>query len=185
MTKKSGSPELADEELLIALANTDHGELDELAEARTMRAWWRGLGRPTGGQRIRPDTPDGLAMVRSLRALIRGLALRNNGIETDLDPAALDGLTLHPDLRGRPTLRAAAPSELADDICAAAVTAVLRATARPSWPRLKACRGEDCRFVFLDSSRNTSRRWCEMAGCGNRAKSAAFRVRRRASETVA
>jgi predicted RNA-binding Zn ribbon-like protein len=39
--------------------------------------------------------------------------------------------------------------------------------------------GEGDEWVFLDSSRNTSRRWCDMAACGNRAKSASFRSRHR------
>jgi len=37
--------------------------------------------------------------------------------------------------------------------------------------RLKLCPGSaDCGWVFLDTSKNASRRWCSMAGCGNRAK---------------
>jgi predicted RNA-binding Zn ribbon-like protein len=37
--------------------------------------------------------------------------------------------------------------------------------------RVKRCPGnEDCGWVFLDTSKNSSRRWCSMAGCGNRAK---------------
>jgi predicted RNA-binding Zn ribbon-like protein len=43
--------------------------------------------------------------------------------------------------------------------------------------QLKACRGEGCTRLFLDFSRRGSRQWCEMAGCGNRAKAAAFRRR--------
>ena len=117
-------------------------------------------------------------MLCALRALIRGLALRNNGIDIAVDTSALDGLSLRPDLRGSLSLRAEGPDDLAHDICAATITALLRASARPGWPRLKACRGEDCRWVFIDNSRNTSRRWCDMAGCGNRAKSATFRRRR-------
>lgn len=36
--------------------------------------------------------------------------------------------------------------------------------------RLKTCPGEGCGWLFLDTSRNGSRRWCEMQLCGNRAK---------------
>lgn len=32
------------------------------------------------------------------------------------------------------------------------------------------CEGENCGWLFLDSSRNHSRRWCDMRDCGNRAK---------------
>lgn len=37
--------------------------------------------------------------------------------------------------------------------------------------RLKRCPGNnDCGWLFLDSTKNGIRRWCSMAGCGNRAK---------------
>lgn len=36
------------------------------------------------------------------------------------------------------------------------------------------CAGEDCSWLFLDTTRNHSRRWCDMKGCGNRAKARAF-----------
>lgn len=36
--------------------------------------------------------------------------------------------------------------------------------------RLKQCPPDDCRWLFLDQTKNKSRRWCEMATCGNRAK---------------
>jgi len=43
--------------------------------------------------------------------------------------------------------------------------------------RVNQCGGEDCRWLFLDTSRNRSRRWCDMAECGNRAKVRRFRRR--------
>jgi predicted RNA-binding Zn ribbon-like protein len=36
--------------------------------------------------------------------------------------------------------------------------------------RVRECAGSDCGWVFLDTSRNRSRRWCDMEDCGNRAK---------------
>jgi predicted RNA-binding Zn ribbon-like protein len=36
--------------------------------------------------------------------------------------------------------------------------------------RVKQCRDEGCGWVFLDISKNVSRRWCSMQGCGTRAK---------------
>lgn len=41
------------------------------------------------------------------------------------------------------------------------------------------CGGVDCGWLFLDTSRNHSRRWCEMADCGNLAKVRRFRGRGR------
>jgi predicted RNA-binding Zn ribbon-like protein len=36
--------------------------------------------------------------------------------------------------------------------------------------RLRQCANDKCRWLFLDRSRNATRRWCDMAACGNRAK---------------
>ncbi|HEX8693586.1 MAG TPA: ABATE domain-containing protein [Longimicrobium sp.] len=36
--------------------------------------------------------------------------------------------------------------------------------------RVGGCAGERCDWLYLDTSRNRSRRWCTMADCGNRAK---------------
>lgn len=36
--------------------------------------------------------------------------------------------------------------------------------------RLRRCEGQGCGWFFLDMTRNRSRRWCNMAVCGNRAK---------------
>jgi predicted RNA-binding Zn ribbon-like protein len=47
--------------------------------------------------------------------------------------------------------------------------------------QLKWCADPVCTHPFLDRSRGHRRRWCEMAGCGDRAKAAAYRARRRAS----
>jgi predicted RNA-binding Zn ribbon-like protein len=45
--------------------------------------------------------------------------------------------------------------------------------------RLHECQGEDCGWVFEDTSRNRSRQWCDMSDCGNRAKVRQFRMRQR------
>lgn len=39
---------------------------------------------------------------------------------------------------------------------------------------LRKCESADCVLYFYDTTKNHSRRWCSMAGCGNRAKAAAF-----------
>ncbi len=36
--------------------------------------------------------------------------------------------------------------------------------------RVRECASERCTWLFLDRSRNGSRRWCDMKTCGNRAK---------------
>lgn len=45
--------------------------------------------------------------------------------------------------------------------------------------RLRICAGGNCSWVFLDRSKAGRRRWCDMAVCGNAAKSRRFQARMR------
>ena len=47
--------------------------------------------------------------------------------------------------------------------------------------RLSQCRDAECGWYFLDTSKNRSRRWCTMEGCGNRNKARTFYRRARRS----
>jgi|SRR5579864_9127131 len=51
--------------------------------------------------------------------------------------------------------------------------------------RLRQCDGNECGWMFLDTSRNHSRHWCDMKDCGNRAKVRRFRKRQQRSRTRA
>jgi predicted RNA-binding Zn ribbon-like protein len=43
--------------------------------------------------------------------------------------------------------------------------------------RVRRCADESCGRLFIDESRNHTRRWCEMSSCGNKAKVRRFRQR--------
>ena len=47
--------------------------------------------------------------------------------------------------------------------------------------RVKECASTTCEWVFLDRSRNHSRRWCDMSDCGNRAKARRFHEKKQAA----
>ena len=50
--------------------------------------------------------------------------------------------------------------------------------------RIRECPGLDgCGWLFYDTSKNGSRRWCSMAGCGNQAKGHRHYRRQRATST--
>jgi len=72
------------------------------------------------------------------------------------------------------------------------------ALARPLWPvvraaadlltsaelrRVRVCAAEDCNWLFLDTSKNRSRRWCDMDTCGNRAKARKHYERKRNTDS--
>ncbi len=45
--------------------------------------------------------------------------------------------------------------------------------------RVEICHGDTCGWLFMDSSKNHSRRWCDMRDCGNRAKIRRHRLRQK------
>lgn len=49
--------------------------------------------------------------------------------------------------------------------------------------KVKECVNPDCSRMFVDLSRGSSRRWCGMAECGNRAKAADYRRRKKLQST--
>jgi predicted RNA-binding Zn ribbon-like protein len=49
--------------------------------------------------------------------------------------------------------------------------------------RLRQCSGDDCGWIFLDTTRNRSRHWCDMRDCGNRDHVRRFRLRQRRRST--
>jgi len=51
--------------------------------------------------------------------------------------------------------------------------------------RVKQCPGcDDCAWLFLDTSKNGTRRWCTMEGCGSRAKMRRQYARRKAGSST-
>jgi predicted RNA-binding Zn ribbon-like protein len=48
---------------------------------------------------------------------------------------------------------------------------------------VRACAAEDCKWLFLDTSKNRSRRWCDMKSCGNRAKARRHYGRKKVSSS--
>jgi predicted RNA-binding Zn ribbon-like protein len=45
--------------------------------------------------------------------------------------------------------------------------------------RVRYCANDRCRWLFLDQSKNRTRRWCSMQSCGNRAKAHRHYLRRK------
>jgi predicted RNA-binding Zn ribbon-like protein len=159
-------------ELVRRFANTvdpEHGREVLHAPAR-LRDLLVDLGLLEPGAQV---TQADLAAAHHLRDQIRALALANNGVPTD---AALEAeLVVRVDDRGAELVP---PADDAAGALAALVGIVYTAQLDGTWPRLKACRREICRWLFYDRSRNRSGVWCSMAVCGNRTKTTAYRARR-------
>lgn len=167
---------------LRAFVNTNdvEGEEDELGTPQLLRAWLlAGKLIPAGA------TVDADAHRRAIaiREGLRALGRVNNGEPIDVDRVeALNqvaaGLPLV--VTAQPDgwrLSPAAPG--VDGYLAGLMATVAQSMADGSWSRVKACRRDTCRWLFVDHSRNRSGTWCSMAGCGSRMKARAYRARQR------
>lgn len=171
-----GTP--AHAELLACYANTIDAP-DRLADTDGLASWLaeHELAPPSS----RANERD-LALARRLRDLLRDAMVRHleagPAPQPDLDDLSRD-LPLRVSFAGPlPTLVPATTGVPAG--LAALLVAITEAAHDGSWERLKLCRAEDCRYAYHDESKNHSRAWCAMGDCGNRAKTRAYRRRRRA-----
>jgi predicted RNA-binding Zn ribbon-like protein len=111
-----------------------------------------------------------------LRPALRALILANNGFPLEESAVAVFNraaarVPLQLGDGGVPTI--AAGGDALDEVVAIALGAMLDGT----WIRLKACR--NCRWSFYDYSPPRKATWCSMQLCGNRAKTRAYRSRRK------
>lgn len=55
----------------------------------------------------------------------------------------------------------------------------------PDAPLIKECANPECTRTYLDRSRGRRREWCGMETCGNKAKAAAYRARKKQAREAA
>jgi predicted RNA-binding Zn ribbon-like protein len=71
------------------------------------------------------------------------------------------------------------------DLTAVIASAIAAFVAGPELARARRCQDEACVLWFVDGTRNHSRRWCRMTGCGARAKAKAYYWRRKRTDAAA
>lgn len=89
---------------------------------------------------------------------------------------SFSGAELRP-TRGRLTL-AFEPhgrSPLAEPILTPVIRAAIELLTGDALARVRLCADASCAWLFLDTTRNRTRRWCDMKECGNRNKVRRFR----------
>jgi predicted RNA-binding Zn ribbon-like protein len=72
-----------------------------------------------------------------------------------------------------------------DEVIATVARAAIGLLGGRDRARIRECGDPPCTRLFVDTSRAGSRRWCNMSGCGNRAKVAGHRARRGAGGAAA
>jgi predicted RNA-binding Zn ribbon-like protein len=163
-----------------------YGDVLSWAETRGV------IGRPDA-QRLRHDAARrpaaaraALASVRAAReALYRVIDAAASGrraapsdlaqVNAHVD-AAFSGAHLHTD-RGRIELSfaQAGSAPLVDAILAPVMRAAIELLTTDAIARVRSCADASCAWLFMDTTRNRTRRWCDMKACGNRNKVRRFR----------
>ena len=141
------------------------GELDRVAaQARSLREWFRGFVRSHQGKPLQAKD------LRELEPLNRMLE-RDEGFSQIV--AHHHGKAAPLELKMMRRWRS--PESLLLPIG----EALARFVSEEDFTDVKACEGPTCTLMFADHTRRRARRWCSMSACGNRAKQAAHRERRR------
>lgn len=162
-----------------ALINTGHTDPDGLTGTadlvRFAQEWqWSKVGRQSAAD---------VAAVRALRPVLLRFWTLDEDAAADLvnrmlaEANALPRLVKHDDweyhLHAVPD-----QSPLAQRMAVEFAMAMVDVVRTQQLDRLRHCAAEDCQDVYVDLSKNSSRRFCSTT-CGNRENVAAYRARRR------
>jgi predicted RNA-binding Zn ribbon-like protein len=143
------------------------GEFDGVAaRARDLREWFRGFVKARRGRRLGADD------LRELEALNRLLDRDERFDQIVAEAAGATSVLALKTLRrwrSPESLLLPIGAEIASFLCT------------DDFQYVRACEGSTCTLLFVDRTRGRARRWCSMAICGNRAKQAAHRNRRKAN----
>jgi predicted RNA-binding Zn ribbon-like protein len=188
MTTDPARPAPGRLELVRRFANTEdrYGGHDSLADPDRAAAWLVEHHLLPGAQ---PLTPAELGRVHRFRATLRELAATNSsertpapGVLASFNQVSAGGphvVQIDVDDHGR--LRAALTPRRSGIAAAIAelTGAVHEAVLTGAWPRIKACANPGCAWLFYDTSRSRTGRWCSMKACGSISKARIYRSRHR------
>ena len=170
----------------VDLANTGHGDHDHLPDLAALDAFV--------ADHDLSDAPkaraDDLEAIRDLRASLRAVfeAPDEDSAGRVLN-ALLKASGAHPVLTNHGDgpwhlhyTPAGAP--LSARLAAETAMALSVVIAQDGFERLRTCDSDTCEDVFVDASKNRSRRYCSPEVCGNRASVRAYRLRQRSANAT-
>lgn len=159
--------------------------------------WLDGLLARHGLPAFAPDGEQRRAELKRLRSLLRSCAERlAQGLELDDDIVA----DLNERLRRAPVTKRLerdadgkllaeesldAVPDKGDVLPAAVVLSFVRTLTGGMSDRVRICDNRDCLWVFVDDTRNRSKRYCDDSMCGNLMKVRRFRERRKKAQSAA
>lgn len=170
--------------LAVALVNSRAGGEEQLSDVAALRAFLDEHDVSGSRSLSRDDLEEVHALRPRLRAVwaardMRTAAAVVNGMVAEA--GALPQLTDHDGFAWH--LHWTAPSARVASRLAADVGMALAEVLRDEGAgRLRSCEAPACDAVFVDLSRNRSRRYCDTGNCGNRMHVAAYRARLRSVE---
>src|SRR5471030_780587 len=171
-------------DLLNTVAVSNGVPTDFLQSDADVMAWLERAGFVPQGMSDGDPVARLLDVARGFRELLRNLvAQRKAGAALDLGPLnvylaqASRHLELSADADGRLILQARYDAGSAKKLIGPLVESAAELLADGDFSLVKHCENPECILIFLDKTKSHRRRWCSMAGCGNRHKVASFRMR--------
>ena len=165
-----------------ASANRYTVDRERLESAEDLDAFWSEAAAAAAfesGGRSRRTNKEDLERAIELREALYRIFM---AVVASRRPETKDVAILNRAMVGqRLTFKGAVASFTADDPLVVIARSAAELLTSPEISRVRACGGESCGWLFLDTSRNHSRQWCDMADCGNIAKVRRFRDRQRES----
>lgn len=172
---------------------------DKLEEYSDLVAWSRHSGVVTAAEAARLITESKQKLATANTVLRRAIALREalhrifKAVMTDRTPRSIDLETVNDELlKARKNERLVSTDEgfrwewinepaALDRMLWPVAQSTAEFLSAGDFSRLRECGGEECGWLFEDTSRNRSRQWCHMQDCGNLAKVRRFRTRLQSS----
>lgn len=159
--------------------NDVEGRRDRLADRQLAEDWLLARRLLSPGDRVDDAA---LRWLVDVREALRALASTNNGAPPDVRAQAVLNETASRTVSlefARGDVHASATGVGIARAIGTLLGVVAEAMREGRWVRMKVCRRDACRWLFYDHSRNRVSNWCSMSICGNRAKTRAYRSRRR------
>ncbi len=150
---------------------------------RAAALWRRTQQQPTGASAT-------LHEARRLRSVLRALAERGGATADRVTQLAIAEINrvlgrsagtrrVEPDPTGGFVRNFVTVGDVFAGLLMPVIESAADALVRDELARVRRCADPRCRRLFFDGSRNGKRRWCTMSTCGNRAKAARHRTKRK------
>jgi len=161
----------------------DTAPIDLLSSPALLREWWMAVGLVDQPPEVcEAEFADALAVREAVYRL--ALAAATDGERSQADVDLLNAAAARPPVIALLTRDGVRRTGSADAVIASIARDAIGLLGGPDATRIRECEDPPCTRLFVDVSRAGSRRWCDMSGCGNRAKAAGFRARRTAGRPV-